>query len=98
MVDFIIWVLGVFGLHIKRKGFSFRINGLPIKNFPVTPAAFEKYVRSDVIGSTSLQAAVIIPGEDHDAFSLLSTPEKLHKAMQSGQQVTINEIYQPLVS
>ena len=82
----------------EEKRFSFRVNGLPIKDFPVSPADFEKFVCSNVIGSASLQAAVIIPGEKHDVFSPLSTPEKLHKALQSGQEVTINEIYHDLVS
>jgi len=97
MKSFFIWVLGAFGCHIAEKIFSFRVNGLPLKDFPVSAADFEKYVRSHVIGSTSREAAVIILGKEHDVFSSLSTPEKLRKAMAGGQEVTINDIIAPLV-
>lgn len=81
----------------SKETFTFKANGLLLKDFPVSRAAFEEYVIEKVIGSSTKQAAVIIPGKDHDVFSLLSTPEKLREAIEKGQEVMINGIHKPLV-
>ena len=88
----------MFGWHIcGKKDFLSALMACPLKNFPISAADFEQYIRSNVIGSPSLQAVVIIPGNNHDVLSLLSTPKKLGAAMRDGREVMINDIYQPIV-